>query len=1076
MSRSITILMSVIILLDFYTGAIAGESSDLASLSLTGSIVELRTGGGTMMRITFIDQDMVRIQATQGEEFTGENSGIAPIVLEAEPVEVSLQHTDLGSHHVFATSSMELVVHCMPLRLELHRVSDGAVLWRELKPLMISGEGTTQTLTSTPAERFYGGGQQNGTFQFKGRLMEISYSGWEEGDRPNPAPFYMSDGGYAVLRNSWTDGSYDFRSDNYLTATHAENRFDAYYLVGDSIHELLDSYTELTGRARLLPRWAFGYGDADCYNDGDNVEKPGTVPEGWSDGDTGTTPDVVTSVAEKYREHDMPGSWILPNDGYGCGYTDLPLVVNRLSELGFRTGLWTENGVEQIAWEVGTAGTRVQKLDVAWTGKGYQWALDANHAAARGFLDYSQSRPFIWTVMGWAGIQRYAVTWTGDQSGSWDFIRWHIPTLIGSGLSGMNYSTGDVDGIYGGSPETFTRDLQWKSFTTVFMGMSGWSRSERKHPWWFEEPYRSINRRYLKLRQRLMPYIYTLARETELTGAPMVRGTMWDHPEDPHADDYPNQFFLGRELLIAPVYSSQSASGGWREDVYLPEGRWIDYWNGNVVDAGAGGKLLNIPVDLATTPVFVRAGAIIPMYPESLYDGQLPPDPLTLDLYPRGNSSFVIYEDDGNSRAYRAGAFSTQSVTMSEMADADRIELTIAAATGEFPGRLDNRDFVIQLHSRVAPATVTVDGAALEHNQQLEGAGKRSWHYNPDDRSGVIQIHTGRLNTRTAHTVVVELDPQAIPVPAGSYPLKPAGNGTIPSDRLMVVSRTTEEPGYPLENAFDGDPDSWFRTLRDQSVAYGPHEFTLALGGRPLLYGFRISPRNDQYWQYGQVHHYEFYLADVNGRWGEPVARGALEQSETEQEVHFPPAAGRLLRFRVLSTHDAEVDPSLNFDTGLPESVYDPQAPVQVGPLTISEFSILEQPPPTGRADTTFLAETMGRQLPLQLNGLEFQNGISTTGSSRCEFELEGGWHTLRTEVGIDDSSPVIGNLHFQVWGDGRLLWDSGIVSGNMILKPRIDIRGVGSLSLRTHASEQRLTAAWVETMIIGYEGDLVNY
>ena len=224
----------------------------------------------------------------------------------------------------------------------------------------------------------------------------------------------------------------------------------------------------------------------------------------------------------------MPGGWILPNDGYGCGYANLPEVVRGLDRYGFKTGLWTENGVDKIAWEVGTAGTRVQKLDVAWTGKGYQFALDANQAAVDGILQNSNSRPMVWTVMGWAGMQRYAVAWTGDQSGSWDYIRWHIPTYIGSGLSAQAYAASDVDGIFGGSPETYVRDLQWKVFTPVLMGMSGWSATERKHPWWFEEPYRSINRSYLKLKNRLMPYMYTYAREAEATGAPIVRGLMWD--------------------------------------------------------------------------------------------------------------------------------------------------------------------------------------------------------------------------------------------------------------------------------------------------------------------------------------------------------------------------------------------------------------------------------------------------------------------------------------------------------------------------------------------------------------------
>ena len=298
--------------------------------------------------------------------------------------------------------------------------------------------------------------------------------------------------------------------------------FDAFYFVGDSIKDVLNGYTALTGRARMLPRWAYEYGDADCYNDGDNVKKPGTFPKGWSDGPTGKTPDVITSVAAKYREHDMPGGWILPNDGYGCGYTDLEGVVKGLKN----TDSVLACGPKMASTKSNGKWVRLAHALKNSTSLGPVKAINLRSmptAAAQGILENSNSRPFLWTVMGWAGMQRYAVTWTGDQSGSWDYIRWHIPTLIGSGLSGQAYATGDVDGIFGGSPETFTRDLQWKAFTPVLMGMSGWSQNVRKHPWWFEEPYRSINRDYLKLKMRLMPYMYTLAQEAEQTGAPLVR-------------------------------------------------------------------------------------------------------------------------------------------------------------------------------------------------------------------------------------------------------------------------------------------------------------------------------------------------------------------------------------------------------------------------------------------------------------------------------------------------------------------------------------------------------------------------
>jgi alpha-glucosidase (family GH31 glycosyl hydrolase) len=114
---------------------------------------------------------------------------------------------------------------------------------------------------------------------------------------------------------------------------------------------------------------------------------------------------------------------------------------------------------------------------------------------------------------------------------------------------------------------------------------------------------------------------------------------MWDNPRDPHAQDetYKYQFLLGRDLLVAPVYRSQAASRGWRRDIHLPAGGWIDYWDGRRVQAAADGRQLDRQVDLATLPVFVRAGAILPMYPSMLFDGEKPLDEVTFDLYPQGD-------------------------------------------------------------------------------------------------------------------------------------------------------------------------------------------------------------------------------------------------------------------------------------------------------------------------------------------------------------------------------------------------------------------------------------------------------
>ena len=1063
---------------------------------------ELVTDTGAHVRVSLPRADVLRIWAAPGKDFTGAGDKAASIVVgEVAP---SVQHSvrEQPDHILIQTAALSLRIDRKPLRFTLYRAGETEPLWREVQPLELAEKQSVQVLSSDKSERFFGGGQQNGRFEFKGRQLDVSYSGgWEEGDRPSPAPFLMSSRGWGMLRNTWSDGSYDLRDSTQASLQHAENRFDAYYFVGKDVRDVLARYTEWTGRARLLPRWALEYGDADCYNDGDNGKKPGTVPKGWSDGASGKTPDVIESVARKYREHDMPGGWILPNDGYGCGYTGLPDVVQGLSKYGFRTGLWTENGVDKIAWEVGKAGSRVQKLDVAWTGKGYQFSLDANKSAYDGILNNSDSRPFIWTVMGWAGTQRYAVAWTGDQSASWDYIRWHIPTLIGSGLSGQAYATGDVDAIFGGSPETYTRDLQWKAFTPVLMGMSGWSAAERKHPWWFDEPYRSINRRYLKLKMRLTPYMYGLSREAEQTGAPLVRGLMWDNPGDPGAwtEAYKYQFLLGRDLLVAPVYRSQAVSQGWRKGIHLPAGRWFDYFDGRQATAGAGGRDIDLQVTLDKLPVFVRAGAILPMYPEMLYDGEKPKDHLTLDLYPEGESTYTLYEDDGNTRQYQQGAFSTQQIGM--QASPTGVRVDIGPVAGSYSGQEPRRGYAVRMLLAQRPAGVQAAGKALpgHASRAAYDAAMEGWFFDAAERKGTLHAKTAAQDIRQPLAMTVLA---AQPASAGSSPLMaraddefpaaPTPGRALPADAMVVINRPAEEPGHALENAFDGNPATWFRTVRSQAVRSGAHEWVIGFTERRLVDGIELAPRNDKNWKHGQIRDYEIYIADSNGEWGAPVQRGRLKLEEKTQTISFAPTAGRLLRFRVLSTQNpagdaaSSTDPMVEAAQQSTAQAYNAAVPPEVAPITLSEFRVLEHRTPEGAEQQQYLSDlslpkTAARDKPagkvgeMRMNGLRFRKGIGMGPSSRADLQLAGSWNLLRADLGVDDSCRSAGGLQFQIWSGERLLYDSGFVTAPAVVKPEIDVRGLSQLSLRTLGARgshpAQVCGNWANAVLTGTEG-----
>ena len=1062
---------------------------------------EITTDSGARVRIDLLRADLLRIQAGRNGALSPAGDKATPIVLPQAAAKVRFTFEEDAGEVRIRTDALVLHVRRQPLRLALDRIEAGRTkpLWRELQSLDLAQQQSVQTLSSEAGEYFYGGGQQNGRYEFKGRELDISYSGgWEEGDRPSPAPMLLSSRGWGMLRNTWSDGSYDLRQPDSATLLHKEDRFDAYYFVGTDLHALLDRYTALTGRAGLLPRWALSYGDADCYNDGDNKKKPGTVPEGWSDGPTGTTPDVIDSVARKYREHDMPGGWILPNDGYGCGYKDLPEVVQGLAKHGFRTGLWTENGVEKIAWEVGKAGSRVQKLDVAWTGQGYQFAMDANHSAYDGIFNNSDSRPFLWTVMGWAGIQRYAVAWTGDQSGSWDYIRWHIPTLIGSGLSGMAYATGDVDGIFGGSAETFTRDLQWKSFTPVLMGMSGWSANSRKHPWAFDEPYRSINRDYLKLKMRLTPYMYGLARDAERSGAPLVRGLMWDYPQDPHAytETFKYQFLLGRDLLVAPVYRSQAASRGWRRDIHLPQGRWIDYWDGRQIEAGAKGRDLDRQVELATLPLFVRAGAIVPMYPAMLFDGEKQLDEVTFDLYPQGQSHYTLYEDDGNTRRYAQGESSEQTIAVtSPQQGSGEVRVQIDGVRGQYAGQLPQRRYALRVLSRQRPKAVLLDGRALPVLNDRAGydAAKEGWYFDPVDRRGTVHVRTAPVDIRRSLAFRLGI-PVAPATRDDEFPAAPELGRAVPADSLLVVNRPAEEPGHALEKAFDDDPGTWFRTVRNQAVRTGAHEWTVGFGERRLIDGIELAPRNDQNWKHGQIRDYEIYMADSNGDWGEPILRGRLKLEQGMQRIDFAPHAGRLLRFRVLSTQNPEgddaggADPMVTAAQGGAARALNALQPRDVGPIALATFRVLEHPAGDHPARQRYLSEwplpaalsanvaqdrAYGGKNEMRMNGLHFRRGLGVGANSRIDVQLKGDWTLFRADLGVDDSCRSAGGMQFQIWGDDRLLYDSGLVRAPAVVKPELDIRGLQRLSLRTLAASPPSAVAcgnWANAVLIGQD------
>ena len=691
--------------------------------------------GISKVKVIFYADDIFRIWMAPDGEFT--NPAANDIVENYAVHNPHVSSTDKGAYYLIKSNDCAVRVYKRPMRFAMYDVSDTHRIWEESKPISF-GSKTVQTMKRQPDEYFYGCGMQNGYFSHRDKDILIEKgNGWDDGGRANPAPFYMSTAGYGVFRNTFDVGVYSFK--DTLRFSHNEDRFDAFYFYGPSLKKILNGYTQITGRPFLMPRWALSMGDANCYNRG----LKGYATKNYTgSGINGTTPDVIKLVADKYIDNNMPRGWILPNDGYGCGYVKLDSVVKELANRGFKTGLWTENGVDKIATEVGKYGTRLCKLDVAWVGPGYKFALDGCKAAYHGIENNSNARGFIWSVMGWAGTQKYSTVWSGDQSGNWEYIRFHIPTVIGSGLSAQNAATGDVDGIFGGSDSTYVRDLQWKCFTPVLMVMSGWAKKD-KQPYIYGEPYTSINRKYLELKMRLTPYMYTYCEQAHETGVPTSRAMVLEYPKDrvTWGKQTQYQFMNGEWLLVAPVYKSEAK----RDSIYLPKGTWYDYWDGSAHSGNAW--LNNYPAPLEKLPLFVKAGAIIPMYPKMNYDGEKKADSLTLDIYPYLKSSFNLYEDDGITREHRTGAFAKTLIEVN--AGRGDVSVKIHAAIGNYKGKYLQRVYLVEIHQQKAPKEITMDGRKLSlfNSKEEFSMAKSGCYFDGLDRKGVIHIKTGYQST-----------------------------------------------------------------------------------------------------------------------------------------------------------------------------------------------------------------------------------------------------------------------------------------------------------------------------------------
>jgi alpha-glucosidase len=337
-------------------------------------------------------------------------------------------------------------------------------------------------------------------------------------------------------------------------------------------------------------------------------------------------------------------------------------------------------------------------------------------------------RPFVITRAGYAGLQRHAMQWTGDNSSWWEHIWMSMPQLQNLGLSGIAWAGVDIGGFFGDcNGELLARFTEFGVFQPFCRNHSV-KGSIHQEPWSFGEPYESVCRDMIKLRMRLLPYLYTLFEECHRTGAPIMRPLLFEYPEDETTYTADDEFLFGDRMLVAPI----TRPGIEHRHVYLPDGVWFHYWTGERFD-GPAHVLAHAP--LGQPPIYIKANTAIPMSPDRNHTGEATHH-LTLLLYPaEGTAKSTFYEDAGNGFDYKSGQYARREV-ICEVRDG-AIAVRIGEREGSFiPERESVHLKLMGVNTR--PESVTANGEDAD------------WDYDEADGSITVRLQ------ETAEAIMVE--------------------------------------------------------------------------------------------------------------------------------------------------------------------------------------------------------------------------------------------------------------------------------------------------------------------------------
>ena len=714
---------------------------DVKKFSSSGNQLNIITTNA-YVRIQAYSANTIRIRISR-QPFSSDFS----YAVIANPENISFKSSTSAHTISLQTDSISVSIQKYPFAISFH-TPDGRLINQDEPGLGTSWTGTEVTTYKhmQPGERFIGLGEKTGNLDRKGN----GYTNWNSdvfGYSASADPLYTTIPFYIGLQNGLQYGIFfDNSAQSDFNFGASNNRFSSfgahsgemnyYFIYQPDVAGIIRSYTALTGRMPMPPRWSLGY-QQNRYSYYPDTE--------------------VYRIAQTLREKRIPADGITLDIHYMDAYKlftwnkqrfpDPEGMIGKLKGMGFNTTLIVDPGIkaekDYPSYESGIQENIFLKYSdgqpytgEVWPGwchfpdftseKGRNWWKqqltnytnigvtgiwnDMNEIATWGqkmpnnvLFDYDghptthlkghnvyglqmarssyeaarqslQKRPFILTRSGYAGLQRYSALWTGDNRAEDDHMLAGV-RLIGSlGLSGVPFAGMDVGG-FTGNPGVglYTRWMQLGAFIPYFRNHTQLN-TKSAEPWTFGEEVLSISRNYINLRYRLLPYLYSTFYEATENGMPVLRSLAIDYTHDHHIYNpaYQNQFLFGGSFLVMPQESVQQFA-----KVYLPAGNWYNLYT-DAMESGNQEKLIELSA--ATLPVYVKGGSIIPMQSLVQHTGERPTDTLTLHVY-YGNSKnrFLYYEDDGESYDYEQGDYYKRAITF----DPEEKTLILETPTGK---------------------------------------------------------------------------------------------------------------------------------------------------------------------------------------------------------------------------------------------------------------------------------------------------------------------------------------------------------------------------------------------------------